>query len=81
MSDNTISPTAPRPPATICDIPVSDVSVEEVLEEMDRAIRSRRIGGYISITNTESMYHALRNPDHFDFIRGADFSCCDAKTI
>ena len=27
------------------------------------------------------MYHALRNPGHFDFIREADFSCCDGVGV
>jgi len=48
---------------------------------MERAIHSRRAGGYISITNTESMYHALRLRDHMTYIQGADFSLCDGVGV
>lgn len=69
------------PTARICDIPISLVSAEEVLREMDRGIRERHNGRYISITNTESMYHALRRPDHMRYIQGADFSLCDGVGV
>jgi N-acetylglucosaminyldiphosphoundecaprenol N-acetyl-beta-D-mannosaminyltransferase len=61
----------------VSGIPVSCRSYEEVLSEMDRAIAARSPGHYISITNTESMYHALRIPDHLRYIKGANFSLCD----
>ncbi|OEU47756.1 MAG: hypothetical protein BA866_00140 [Desulfobulbaceae bacterium S5133MH15] len=32
---------------------------------------------YISITNTESIYHAIRIGSHHRYIKGATFSCCD----
>ena len=48
---------------------------------MDCAIKIRRSGGYISITNTESMYHALRISSHFQYINNADFSCCDGVGV
>ncbi|MBW2742547.1 MAG: WecB/TagA/CpsF family glycosyltransferase, partial [Deltaproteobacteria bacterium] len=38
-------------------------------------------GGYISITNTESIYHATRIPSHFNYINNADFSCCDGVGV
>jgi N-acetylglucosaminyldiphosphoundecaprenol N-acetyl-beta-D-mannosaminyltransferase len=38
---------------------------------------TQQIHGYISITNTESAYHALRNQEHLRFIQNATFSCCD----
>lgn len=66
---------------TICDIPVSQVKVGPVLEAMDRRIQARLPGGYISITNTESMYHALRVPDHFTFIKNSDYSLCDGVGV
>lgn len=66
---------------TICDIPVSLVKVDSVLDAVERRICERRPGGYISITNTESMYHALRRPDHFTFIRNSDFSLCDGVGV
>jgi N-acetylglucosaminyldiphosphoundecaprenol N-acetyl-beta-D-mannosaminyltransferase len=33
--------------------------------------------GYISITNSESVYHAMRISAHRQYINNADFSCCD----
>jgi N-acetylglucosaminyldiphosphoundecaprenol N-acetyl-beta-D-mannosaminyltransferase len=67
--------------AKICNVPVSLVGSEQVLEELDQRIRARRVGGYISITNTESMYHALRMPEHFRYIQNADFSLCDGVGV
>jgi len=61
----------------VSGIPVSCVTFDEVLAEMDRLIRERDSEEYISITNTESMYHAVRIPEHLDYIRGARFSLCD----
>ncbi len=61
----------------VSGIPVSCLAFEEVLAEMDRIITGRSPGHYISITNTESMYHALRIPEHLRYVRGADFSLCD----
>jgi N-acetylglucosaminyldiphosphoundecaprenol N-acetyl-beta-D-mannosaminyltransferase len=48
---------------------------------MDIAIAARQRGRYISITNTESMYHGLRLPDHGAYIRAADFSLCDGVGV
>ncbi len=48
---------------------------------MRRAIDSREVGHYISITNTESMYHGLRSPEHGSYIRDADFSLCDGVGV
>jgi N-acetylglucosaminyldiphosphoundecaprenol N-acetyl-beta-D-mannosaminyltransferase len=53
----------------------------EVLEAMDRVIRAGSTGHYISITNTESLYHARRIPSHGAFIRGSDFSLCDGVGV
>jgi N-acetylglucosaminyldiphosphoundecaprenol N-acetyl-beta-D-mannosaminyltransferase len=44
---------------------------------MQGAIEASQKRQYISITNTESMYHALRLPLHLEFIRKANFSLCD----
>ena len=66
---------------SVCGLPVSQVAPDEVLQAMDRAIRAGRAGGYISITNTESMYHALRVPQHFKYITNADFSLCDGVGV
>jgi len=65
----------------LCGIPVSRVSFEDVLSEMDECIRERSKRRYISITNTESMYHAVKIPEHRDFIHNATFSLCDGIGI
>jgi N-acetylglucosaminyldiphosphoundecaprenol N-acetyl-beta-D-mannosaminyltransferase len=65
----------------LCGIPVSCVSFEKVLSEMDECIRERSKRQYISITNTESMYHAIKIPEHRDFINNATFSLCDGIGI
>jgi N-acetylglucosaminyldiphosphoundecaprenol N-acetyl-beta-D-mannosaminyltransferase len=61
----------------VSDIPVNCGSWDEVLAVMDERISAGTKSGYISITNTESMYHALRIPEHFEFVRKADLSLCD----
>src|SRR5689334_7143470 len=66
---------------SICDIPVSMVSWHDVLSGMASRIEDERTGGYISITNTESMYHALRRPEHLRYIQNADYSLCDGVGV
>lgn len=56
-------------------------SHHDVLEGIDRRIQEKRRGGSICITNTESMYHALRNADHMAYIQGAEFSLCDGVGV
>mgnify|MGYP001553297909 CR=1 FL=1 len=51
-----------------------------ILNDMDSSIRSQK-KGYISITNTESMYHALRLEEHLQYINQADYSCCDGVGV
>ncbi len=53
----------------------------EILAAMDKAIQQRSTGHYIAITNTESLYHARRRPDHAAFIRGSDYSLCDGVGV
>lgn len=67
----------PSQDVEISGIPVSCVPFDEVLSDMARLIRKRSSEEYISITNTESMYHALRIPEHLQYIKGAKFSLCD----
>src|SRR5476649_1081703 len=67
--------------ARICDIPISQINTDQVLREIERVIAARRIGSYISITNTESMYHAMRIPAHLRYIQGADYSLCDGVGV
>lgn len=61
----------------VSDIPVNCGSWDEVLAVMDERISAEKKSGYISITNTESMYHALRIPEHFEFVRKSALSLCD----
>lgn len=61
----------------LCEIPVSRLSFEEVLSEMDKSIHDNISHNYISVTNTESMYHAVKIPEHKYFIRNSTFSLCD----
>jgi N-acetylglucosaminyldiphosphoundecaprenol N-acetyl-beta-D-mannosaminyltransferase len=79
----TNSVAVPRSPraALIKGLPISQASLDEVLADMGRAIQSREPGHYISITNTEAMYHGLRIPAQGAYIRGADFSLCDGVGV
>lgn len=63
--------------AHILDIPVSKAPHEDVLNSVAARIRSRAPGGHISITNTETMYHARRSPEILHYIQGAQHSLCD----
>lgn len=67
--------------AYIKGLPISQESHQEVLDAMAQAIDKREVGRYISITNTESMYHGLRDEGHGRFIRNADFSLCDGVGV
>ena len=69
------------PPASIDGLPVSQETHDEVLAEIERAIAARERGRFISITNTESMYHGFRIPGHGEYIRRADFSLCDGVGV
>lgn len=61
----------------VLNVPLTCCSFDDILIEMDDSIEKNRYGGYISITNTESIYHATKIPSHFRYINNADFSCCD----
>ena len=61
----------------VAGVPISCTSFEYVLKEMDKTIQTPSEKKYISITNTESMYHARRIQEHLDYIKGANFSLCD----
>ncbi|HEY0670783.1 MAG TPA: WecB/TagA/CpsF family glycosyltransferase [Longimicrobiales bacterium] len=67
--------------ARILGIPLSRATHAEVLRDVGERIRARLPGGYISITNTESMYHALRRPDLFRYIENAQHSLCDGVGV
>jgi len=82
MKNSTPSSESARlPEARILNIPVSLAKHEAVLSNIEARIRDRQSGGYISITNTESMYHALRRPDHMRYIQGAQHSLCDGVGV
>ncbi len=68
-------------PVYIMGLPISTAPHADVLEQMKRVIEDRDKGHYISITNTESMYHGLRIPTHGAHIRNADFSLCDGVGV
>jgi len=65
----------------IAGLPVNLDPKQTVFDEIDELIRKQDNGHYISITNTESMYHGLRIPEHGDYIRNADFSLCDGVGV
>jgi N-acetylglucosaminyldiphosphoundecaprenol N-acetyl-beta-D-mannosaminyltransferase len=65
----------------VLGLPVTSVGWTEILEAIEAAIQTGERGRYVSVTNTESMYHALRLPDHRDYIRDADISVCDGVGV
>ena len=65
----------------ILNVPFSYTTFETILKKMEVSIKNRIIGDYISITNTESMYHALRIQSHHEYIKKARFSCCDGVGV
>jgi N-acetylglucosaminyldiphosphoundecaprenol N-acetyl-beta-D-mannosaminyltransferase len=67
--------------AFIDGLPITLATHEEILLEIDRAIAAREIGKFISITNTESMYHGLRVAAHGEYIRKANMSLCDGVGV
>jgi len=67
--------------ASIMGLPISLEERPEVLATLARVIERGEPGHYISITNTESMYHGLRDADHGRYIRGADLSLCDGVGV
>lgn len=65
----------------ILDIPVSMETHAAVLDSVAERVRARTPGGYVSITNTESMYHARRRPAHMTYIQRAQHSLCDGVGV
>lgn len=65
----------------IQDLPITLNDPSFVLAEIGRAISAGETGRYISITNTESMFHGLRISAHGRYIRCADFSLCDGVGV
>jgi len=67
--------------ATLKGVPVTVGAHDSVLGLIRDRIEHHQSGGHISITNTESMYHALRQPEHLDYIRSAELSLCDGVGV
>ena len=65
----------------VSGVPVTQCSMVDVLEGMNANIYGERHPQYIVITNTESMYFAMRMQEHAEFIEGATFSCCDGVGV
>jgi N-acetylglucosaminyldiphosphoundecaprenol N-acetyl-beta-D-mannosaminyltransferase len=77
MSTSTIS----LDPAIVMGLPISTDTHLAVLQRMSDVVERRETGHYISITNTESMYHGIQLDSHGDYIRNADFSLCDGVGV
>jgi len=69
------------PSQTVMNVPVHSVPKLDVLQSMDANIQGNRASQHICITNTESMYHALKRADHHRYISDATFSLCDGMGI
>ena len=65
----------------VLNIPFTCCFTIDILREMNEAIQEGQVGAYISITNTESVYHAIRIPSHLRYINSANFSCCDGIAV
>ena len=63
--------------AYISGLPVTTDSFSTILEDMEKKIAERSVENYISITNTESMYHALRLDRLRKYIVNANHTLCD----
>jgi N-acetylglucosaminyldiphosphoundecaprenol N-acetyl-beta-D-mannosaminyltransferase len=63
------------------NVPVTCISMEQVLEYMRGTIKNKSEKHYTSITNTESMYWAMRDEVHREIIRNATFSLCDGAGV
>ncbi|MHA2043546.1 MAG: WecB/TagA/CpsF family glycosyltransferase [Planctomycetota bacterium] len=63
------------------NVPVTCIRMEQVLEYMRGTIVNKNERHYTSITNTESMYWAVRDQVHRDIICNATFSLCDGVGV
>jgi len=64
----------------LCGVQLTCLSLGDVLKGIETGVENRQCQ-YISITNTESVYHATKIKDHADYINGATFSCCDGVGV
>lgn len=67
--------------AFIDTLPVTVAPHEAVLNKMAQIIAAGENGRYIAITNTETLYHAMRIADFARFIRDSAFSLCDGVGV
>lgn len=67
--------------AMIDGLPINLDPPESVLSHIADGIEGKVRGGYVAITNTESMYHGLRQPAHGNYIRQANLSLCDGVGV
>lgn len=67
--------------ARILGLPVSLLAHDQVLQSVAERIQAREPGGYISITNTESMYHARRQAALGRYLQNAQHSLCDGVGV
>jgi N-acetylglucosaminyldiphosphoundecaprenol N-acetyl-beta-D-mannosaminyltransferase len=68
-------------PLTVKGIPVHSLPQETVLDCMAEHIDARDDSRHICITNTESMYFALRDTAHRQYIERSAFSLCDGMGV
>ena len=64
----------------VFNVSLSCISFHDIMMAMQDKIENRH-KAYISITNTESVYHARKNEIHRRYINNADFSCCDGVGV
>jgi N-acetylglucosaminyldiphosphoundecaprenol N-acetyl-beta-D-mannosaminyltransferase len=65
----------------IFDLPISLNDKSSVISGINEVISQKVCGHYICITNTESMYHGLRDKCHRNYIKNADYSLCDGVGV
>jgi len=65
----------------ISGLPITTDSFSEILQDMEKKIAEKSRDNYISITNTESMYHAQRLQAHRKYIQDANHSLCDGVGV
>lgn len=63
------------------NVPITCISMEEVLDYMRGTISENDTKHYTTITNSESMYWAMRDEVHRGIIRSATFSLCDGVGV
>lgn len=81
LTSNTQEDKETKQPIRINGIQIHSFPHDHILFEMHQNIEGPRSPKYISITNTESLYHALRLPSHRNYIENAHFSLCDGVGV